>query len=103
MAEITVTKDNFETEVLKAEKTVLLDFWAAWCGPCRMLSPEIAKLADRYEGKLIVGKINIDEEPELADAFHVESIPLLVVVKEGKAVRSSVGYRPAEQIEELLK
>lgn len=103
MAEITVTKDNFKQEVLQADRPVLLDFWAAWCGPCKMLSPLVAEIAEKYDGKVRVGKVNVDEEPELADMFRVSSIPMLVVMKGGKAVRSSVGYRPLEQIEELLK
>lgn len=103
MAEITITKDNFESEVLKSDRTVLLDFWATWCGPCRMLAPVVEKIAEKYEGTVKVGKINVDEEPELANAFHVESIPMIVIMKDGKAVNTSVGYRPIEQIEALLK
>lgn len=103
MSEITITKDNFEAEVLKSDKPVLLDFWATWCGPCRMLSPVVAQLAEKYEGQVKVGKVNVDEEPELANAFQVSSIPLVVVMKEGKVVNSSLGFRPLEQIEALLK
>ena len=103
MAEITITKDNFESEVLKSDRTVLLDFWATWCGPCRMLAPVVEKIAEKYEGTVKVGKINVDVEPELANAFHVESIPMIVIMKDGKAVNTSVGYRPIEQIEALLK
>lgn len=103
MAEITLTKSNFETEVLKSEKTVLIDFWATWCGPCRMLSPIISEIAEEYGDKIKVGKINIDDEPELADAFKVASIPTVVIIKDGKVVNSSVGYRPKKQIEAMLK
>lgn len=103
MAEITLTKNNFETEVLKSEKTVLIDFWATWCGPCRMLSPIISEIAEEYGDKIKVGKINIDDEPELADAFKVASIPTVVIIKDGKVVNSSVGYRPKKQIEAMLK
>ena len=102
MAEITITKENYEAEVLQSDKPVLLDFWATWCGPCRMLSPVIAEIAEEYEGKVKVGKVNVDEEPELASAFRVASIPTVVVMKEGKAANMSVGYRPKEQIEALL-
>ena len=102
MAEITITKNNFEEEVIQAGQPVLLDFWASWCGPCRMLSPIVAQLAEKYEGRLKVGKVNVDEEPDLAEAFRVSSIPLLVVMKDGKAISQSVGYRPAEEIESML-
>ena len=103
MAEITVTQDNYEEEVLKSDKPVLLDFWASWCGPCRMLAPVIAELAEEYAGRVKVGKVNVDEEPELADAFRVSSIPLVVLIKNGSVVAQSVGYRPKEEIERLLK
>ena len=103
MAEIKITKDNFENEVLKSELPVLLDFWAEWCGPCRMLGPVVAQIAEKYAGKVKVGKVNVDEEPELANAFGVSSIPMVAVMKDGRLVNSSVGYRPLEQIEALLK
>ena len=103
MAEIVITGQNFETEVLQSELPVLLDFWAPWCGPCKMLSPLVAKIAETYSGKVKVGKVNVDEEPTLANAFRVESIPLLVVMKNGKVTNSAAGYRPIEQIEALLK
>ena len=102
MAEITITKENFEAEVIKSDKPVLIDFWASWCGPCKMLSPIIAQIADEYDGKIKVGKVNVDEQPELANAFSVSSIPTVVVMKEGKVTNMSVGYRPKEQIEALL-
>lgn len=103
MAELKITKNNFEGEVIKSDKPVLLDFWAAWCGPCSMLSPIVSELAEKYDGKIKVGKVNVDEEPELANSFQVESIPMLVVMKEGRIVKTSVGYRSADQIEEMLK
>ena len=103
MTELTITKSNFENEVLKSELPVLLDFWASWCGPCKMLSPIISQIAEKYEGKVKVGKVNVDDEPELANAFRVSSIPMVVVMKNGKVVNSSVGYRPLEQIEAMLK
>jgi thioredoxin 1 len=103
MAEIKITKDNFDSEVLKSDLPVLVDFWADWCGPCRMLGPVIAQIAEEYAGKVKVGKVNVDEEPELANAFRVSSIPLVVLMKDGKIAGSSVGYRPKADIEKLLK
>ncbi len=103
MAEIKITKDNFDSEVLKSDLPVLIDFWADWCGPCRMLGPVIAQIAEEYAGKVKVGKVNVDEEPELANAFRVSSIPLVVLMKDGKIAGSSVGYRPKADIEKLLK
>ncbi len=103
MSELTITKNNFENEVTKSDKPVLLDFWASWCGPCKMLSPVISQIAEKYEGKIKVGKVNVDEEPELANRFQVSSIPMVVVMKNGTVVNSSVGYRPIDQIESLLK
>ena len=102
MAEIIVTKENFEDEVIKSDKPVLLDFWAAWCGPCKMLSHIIEELAQDYEGKAKTGKVNVDSEPELASAFNVSSIPTVVVIKHGKITATSVGYRPKEDLEKLL-
>ena len=100
--EYTITQQNFETEVLQSELPVLLDFWASWCGPCRMLAPVIEEIAEEYNGKIKVGKVNVDEEQELANAFRVSSIPTVVVLKDGKVVSSSVGFRPKEQITALL-
>jgi len=102
MAELKITKDNFETEVLNSQIPVMLDFWAVWCGPCRMLSPIVAQIAEEYDGKVKVGKVNVDEEPELAAAFQVESIPMIAVLKNGKITNVSVGYRPKAELVELL-
>lgn len=102
MAELKITSENFEREVLQSDKPVLIDFWASWCGPCRMLSPTISEIAEEYKGKVKVGKVNVDEESELAAMFRVSSIPLLVVMKNGKVVNSSVGVRPKEQIVGML-
>ena len=102
MSEITITKANFDTEVMLSDRPVLLDFWATWCGPCRMLSPVIAEIAEEYDGKVKVGKVNVDEEEELAAAFQVESIPMVVLIKDGKAVDGFVGYRPKADIVKLL-
>ena len=98
MTELKITSENFEREVLQSEKPVLIDFWASWCGPCRMLSPSISEIAEEYKDKVKVGKVNVDEEGELAAMFRVSSIPLLVVMKNGKVVNSAVGVRPKSQI-----
>lgn len=102
MAEIIINKENFESEVLKEEKTVLLDFWATWCGPCRMLGPTIAEIAEERPD-IKVGKVNVDEEPELADAFRVSSIPMLVVMKKGVVEDVAVGLRPKESVLAMIK
>ena len=101
MAVVTITKDNFESEVLRSEKPVLLDFWASWCGPCRMLSPIVDEVAEeRTDVK--VGKVNVDEQPELAAEFGVMSIPTLLVFEGGKLARQAVGARPKAGVLELL-
>ena len=101
MSVITITKDNFQREVLESDKPVLLDFWAAWCGPCRMLSPVVDEIAEERTD-IKVGKVNVDEEQELAAAFQVMSIPTLVVMQNGKAVAQSMGVRPKQQILSML-
>ena len=101
MALLKINNENFESEVLKSDKTVLLDFFADWCGPCQMLAPVLAEIAEERED-IVVGKINVDEEMQLALKFGVESIPMLAVIKDGKLVNKSVGFRPKEQILELL-
>ena len=101
MAVVTITKENFEQEVLQSAKPVLLDFWASWCGPCRMLSPVVDEVAEeRTDVK--VGKVNVDEQPELAGEFGVMSIPTLLVFEQGKLVRQAVGARPKACVLELL-
>ena len=102
MAEIVLNTENFNEEVLHSEKTVLVDFWATWCGPCKMIAPVIEDLADEYEAELKVGKVNVDEEPGLAAQFHVSAIPTLMIVKNGEIVRTTVGYHTKEQILALL-
>jgi len=101
--ELKITKDNFEEVVLKSEKPVLVDFWAEWCGPCRMLSPVIKEIAEEYANSYVVGKVNVDEEGELAVRFNVMSIPMLAVIKGGEVVKTSVGYMPKEEVLKLLK
>lgn len=101
MAVVTITKENFEQEVLQSAKPVLLDFWASWCGPCRMLSPVVDEVAEeRTDVK--VGKVNVDEQPELAGEFGVMSIPTLLVFEQGKLVRQAMGARPKASVLELL-
>ena len=100
-AVLTITKNNFQEEVLHSEKPVLLDFWAAWCGPCRMVSPVVDEIAAERTD-IRVGKINVDEQPELAAQFQVMSIPTLVVIKEGKITNRATGARPKSQILGLL-
>ena len=102
MTELKITSENFECEVLNSDKPVLIDFWAPWCGPCRMLSPTISEIAEEYKDKVKVGKVNVDEEGELATIFRVSSIPMLVVMKNGKVVNSTVGVRPKNQIVGML-
>lgn len=103
MAEIKVTLDNFETEVLQSDIPVLVDFWATWCGPCQMIAPIIEEIAKKYEGKIKVGKVNVDEEMGLAQRYKVASIPTLVLFKNGEAVDTSVGYVSSSEIEAWLK
>lgn len=103
MAEVKITKSNFEQEVLGSNIPVLVDFWATWCGPCRMLSPVIEEIAEENDGVVKVGKVNVDEEPELAAKFGIASIPTVLLFKNGKVVNSSVGFRPKAQIEAMFK
>ena len=101
MAVITNTKENFQSEVVQSDKPVLLDFWATWCGPCRMVSPIVDQIADE-RSDIKVGKINVDEQPELAQQFHIISIPTLVVMKDGQIANKAVGAMPKEEILALL-
>ena len=101
MAIVNITKDNFEELVLNSAKPVLLDFWAVWCGPCRMVAPVVEQIASERED-IVVGKINVDEEMELAVRFGIVSIPTLVVMKNGEMSNKAVGYMPKEKILNLL-
>lgn len=103
MSVLTITSKNFEQEVSKSEIPVLLDFWASWCGPCKILSPIVDEVAEEVNGKVKVGKINVDEEQELARAFNIMSIPTLVVINNGKLVNQSVGVISKQQILDMIK
>lgn len=103
MAEIKLTDQNFEQEVLHADLPVLVDFWASWCGPCQMLAPVIAEIAEEYAGKVKVGKVNVDEQPNLANRYGIASIPTVMLFKNGEVVSTSLGYRPKNELETMLK
>ena len=103
MAELKITAANFENEVLRSDKPVLLDFYADWCGPCKMLAPVLHEIAEENAGALKVGKINVDEQMDLAMRFQVSSIPMLVVFKDGKEITKSVGYRPKSEIAAMVE
>lgn len=102
MAELEITKNNFTDEVMNSDIPVLLDFWATWCGPCRMISPIVKELTEEYSGKLKVGKINVDEEAELASAFGITSIPTIALIKNGKTVNSSIGFMTKDQLVKMI-
>ena len=100
--EITLTKGNFEDEVLKSEIPVLVDFWASWCGPCKMLAPTVAQIAEEYSGKLKVGKVNVDEEESLSREYGIVSIPTVILFKNGKPEKTSIGLVPKETLVSML-
>ena len=102
MAEITLTNDNFQAEVLESDTPVLVDFWATWCGPCKMVGPIVAEIADEYEGKVKVGKVNVDEQPVLAMQYQVSAIPTLFVFKNGEIANKIVGFATKEEIVKLF-
>ena len=100
--ELVLTKDNFEQEVLQSELPVLVDFWATWCGPCRMIAPAVEEIANERAGIFKVGKVNVDDEGPLAMQFGIQSIPTLLLFKDGKLIDSAVGYRTKEQLDAWL-
>ena len=102
MSEIVITSENFDRTVMQSEKTVLIDFWAGWCGPCRMLAPIIDEVAEEYADTVTVGKINVDEQPQLAAAFGVESIPTLIALKNGVPLGALVGLQTKESVIDLI-
>ena len=102
MSEIKITASNFDTEVMQSSVPVLLDFWATWCGPCKMIAPVVAELAAQYAGRLKVGKVNVDEEPELAAQFRITAIPTVLVMKDGEIVKENVGYAPQATLEAMV-
>lgn len=102
MLEVNLTKQNFESEVLKAEGVVLVDFWATWCGPCKMIAPVIGEIAEEYKGKVKVGKVNVDEEGELAANYQISSIPTLVLFKNGNIINVVVGFHSKSELENIL-
>ena len=103
MAVIELTKQNFQSEVAESKEKVLIDFWASWCGPCRMVSPIVDEIAEESPAGVKVCKVNVDEQPELAQQFQVMSIPTLLVMKHGKPVASSVGARPKQFIVKMIE
>lgn len=102
MSVLHITKENFESEILKSDKPVLIDFWAPWCGPCKMLGPVIEEVAGETADRAKVCKINVDEQPELAESFGVASIPTLVVMKDGKVTNAAVGFKPKASVIALI-
>lgn len=102
MAEITLTQDNFKEEVLDSSVPVLVDFWASWCGPCRMIAPVVEEIAKEYDGKVKVGKVNVDDERELSEEYDIMYIPTLIVFKDGKVVNTSNGLKRKDEIINML-
>lgn len=102
MLEINLTNQNFEEEVLKSNLPVLVDFFATWCVPCKMIAPVISELAEKYEGKVKIGKVNVDEENELAMKYQIASIPTLVLFKEGKVVSTKIGLCSKSELENMI-
>lgn len=103
MAEITITAENFEAEVLKSDIPVLVDFWATWCGPCQMIGPVVSEIAEEYAGKIKVGKVNVDEQMALAMQYQVASIPTLILFKNGEVAKRTMGAQPKENLIKLFE
>lgn len=101
--EVTISSDNFEKEVIKSDVPVLIDFWAEWCMPCKMIAPALSELAEKYSGKLKLGKLNVDEESELAAQYNIISIPTLLLFKDGEVVKQHVGAAPKPALEGIFK
>jgi thioredoxin 1 len=101
--EVTVTKSNFDAEVVKSTVPVVADFWAEWCGPCRMIAPVLKDLAKEYQGKIKLAKIDVDAEGELAQKFNIQSIPTLIIFNKGQVVRQQVGAQPRQVLEKMIK
>ena len=101
--EVVLTVENFENEVLKSDKPVLVDFWATWCGPCRMIAPIIEEIANDFEGKIKVGKVNVDEQEELAIRYGISSIPTLLLFKNGEVAKKTLGYMPKEAVIKFIE
>lgn len=103
MSELTLTKENFKEEVLESPVPVLVDFWASWCGPCRMIAPTVEEIAKEYEGKIKVGKVNVDEQGDLASEYDIMYIPTLIVFKNGKVTNTSNGLKRKDEILKMLE
>ncbi len=103
MAEVILTVQNFEEEVIKSDIPVLVDFWANWCGPCRMLAPALEEISEEYAGKVKVGKVNVDEQEALAIQYRITSIPAVFLFKDGKIAKTSIGLVPKAKLEEMFK
>ena len=101
--EVVLTVENFENEVLKSDKPVLVDFWATWCGPCRMIAPIVEEIAHDFEGKIKVGKVNVDEQEELAIRYGISSIPTLLLFKNGEVAKKTLGYMPKDAVVKFIE
>jgi thioredoxin 1 len=101
--ELTITKANFQADVMKSALPVVVDFWAEWCGPCRMVAPVLKELAREYKDKIVIGKVNVDQEPDLAMTYNIQSIPTLLFIKNGQVVKQQVGAVPRPVLEKIIK